>query len=248
MKLIVDPEFHALIPPLTTEERAQLEANVIADGCRDPLVIWNSILLDGHNRYDICTKRGIKFQTAEHPCKDRDDAAIWIIHNQFGRRNLKPFQRAELALKLEPLVAAKAKANQTGFKGNQYSGPLTKLTKDQSPINTRAEIAKAAGVSEGTIDKARVIAKRAPEEVKEQLRKGVVSIDRAYRDLRQETAPKEPAAETPRDPLETGRRVRNVSDQEATDAAALYDLKRLWKKASRKVRREFRSWIHEDNH
>lgn len=57
MNIKIDPEFKALIPPLDADERAQLEANIVADGCRDPLVLWCDVLLDGHNRHEICTRR-----------------------------------------------------------------------------------------------------------------------------------------------------------------------------------------------
>lgn len=103
--LIIDPEFKALIPPLTPEEYAQLEANILADGCRDPLVVWEPefngdvILLDGHNRHEICKKHNYEFLTNRLTLKDIPDrqAAInWIINNQLGRRNLHPDQASYL--------------------------------------------------------------------------------------------------------------------------------------------------------
>jgi ParB-like chromosome segregation protein Spo0J len=190
--LKVDPEFHALIPPLSAEERRQLEANLQADGCRDPLVVWNAIILDGHNRYDVCRKWGITFQTVEHPCQDRNGAMLWIIRNQFGRRNLQPYQRAELALKLEPLIATRAKAQQRQHGGTAPGRPNTSVNVDGS-VDTRAELARASGLSGGTIHKARAIAEKAPESVKEQLRRGETSIDGAYQKLRGQTQPKKPS-------------------------------------------------------
>jgi hypothetical protein len=71
---------------------------------------------------------------------DRDAAKIWIIRNQFGRRNLSPYTRAELALKLEPLIAPKAKEQQAR-KPESVSATLPK----QKPIDTRAASAKSAG-------------------------------------------------------------------------------------------------------
>lgn len=186
MTLTIDPEFRALIPPLTSEERAQLEANLIADGCRDPLVTWHGAILDGHNRHDICQARGIAFRTVEACCADRDAAKVWIIRNQFGRRNLQPFQRAELALRLEPLIAVRAKASYEANVGRpKSSSSLSAIPADEVPrVDTRRELSHASGLSEGTIHKARVIAAKAPEPVKEQLRRGEVSIDRAYQDIR----------------------------------------------------------------
>ncbi len=81
-----------MIPPLGASEREQLESNLLASGCRDPLVVWkgHNILLDGHNRYEICTSEGIEFSTVSIDLPDRDAALDWIIRNQLGRRNLTP--------------------------------------------------------------------------------------------------------------------------------------------------------------
>ncbi len=88
----IDPEFKSLIPPLGAEERSQLLANLLAEGCRDPLVVGkgHNILLDGHNRYEICTSEGIEFKTVDIELPDRNAAHDWIISNQLGRRNLMP--------------------------------------------------------------------------------------------------------------------------------------------------------------
>ena len=111
MSIQIDKEFEALIPRLTDEEFSQLEKNVIEDGCRDALVLWEDILVDGHNRYRICQKHGIPFNTVQKEFANRDKAREWIILNQFGRRNLTAFQRSELALQLKPVVKAEAKSN-----------------------------------------------------------------------------------------------------------------------------------------
>lgn len=179
----IDAEFRALIPPLSEEERSQLEANIRQDGCRDPIVVWNGLLLDGHNRFDICQANGWRFRTVDQPCASRDDAKIWIIRNQFGRRNLQPYQFAELAHVLEPLLAATAKARQAHGK-TAPGKTLPPTLAEALPVDTRAEAARAARMSHGTYDKTKVIAEKAPEEVKEQLRKGEISINRAYQDIR----------------------------------------------------------------
>ena len=70
--IAVDPELSILIPPLQPEELAQLEANILAEGCRDPLVVWQGILLDGHNRLRICEKHGIPYKVVEIDLPDSD--------------------------------------------------------------------------------------------------------------------------------------------------------------------------------
>jgi phage N-6-adenine-methyltransferase len=99
--IIVDAEFAALIPPLSAEERQQLEENIVEHGgARDPLVVWASkgtlTLLDGHNRYEICTRLGLPFDIHELRFKDREEAEDWIDRNQLGRRNLDSRQMSLL--------------------------------------------------------------------------------------------------------------------------------------------------------
>jgi hypothetical protein len=90
--IAIDPEFKVLIPPLSREEKAQLEANLREQGCRDALVVWkgHNLLIDGHNRYEICLQHGIEFQTREIDLPSREAVRDWIIDNQLGRRNLTP--------------------------------------------------------------------------------------------------------------------------------------------------------------
>ena len=89
-QMIIDDHFRSLIPPLSAEEKAQLEENIKAEGCRDTLITWQGILLDGHNRFEICQRLSIPFRTMEIDLPDRDAAEDWIDKNQLGRRNLTP--------------------------------------------------------------------------------------------------------------------------------------------------------------
>ena len=101
LDLISDNEFQVLIPPLSSNEYQSLEENILKAGCRDPLVVWNGILVDGHNRHIICTKHNLKFSTIEKSFNSRNEVCIWIIQNLLGRRNLPHFARAELGVKLK---------------------------------------------------------------------------------------------------------------------------------------------------
>jgi len=102
LKLVpkVDPEFAAIIAPLSAEEHQQLESNLVAEGCRDALVVWHGLLLDGHNRLAICNCHGIPYDTTEIELPDREAAKLWIEENQIGRRNLTTDQRAAVAYRI----------------------------------------------------------------------------------------------------------------------------------------------------
>ena len=102
----IDPEFQSLVPALTQEEYKQLEDNLLQDGCREPISLWEGIILDGHHRYEICMKHGLPFTTRTLPLRDRDEAIIWICSNQMGRRNLTEEQMKSLSqifLRYKPL-------------------------------------------------------------------------------------------------------------------------------------------------
>ena len=180
MTITIDNEFKNLIPPLTAEEYAGLEQSIIEEGCRDALITWNGILIDGHNRYEICTKHNIDFETREFFFDSRNDVIVWIIKNQFGRRNLPAYERARLALRLKPVIAEKAKAQQVRTEENRVC-----QISDKQAIDTKKELAKAAGVSHDTIVKVEKIEAIATPEVKEQLRKGEMSINQAYQSIQQ---------------------------------------------------------------
>ena len=93
----INPEFKDLIPPLTLQEYHQLEQNILAHGCRDPIVLWKDLIIDGHNRYDICTRYSIDFATIKLRLPSKDAAKLWMLTNQLGRRNLSDAMRIELA-------------------------------------------------------------------------------------------------------------------------------------------------------
>jgi hypothetical protein len=161
------PEFSALIPPLTNEERTGLESSIVAEGCRDVIVVWagKNLLLDGHNRYEICQRLGHPFKTIEIEFVSREDAAIWICDNQANRRNLAPYQRIELQeARAEFVEKKRARENQlAGLKQN--TAVLPTLEKRTEPINVVKAVAERSGVSTGTVSKARVIAAKAPEPI-----------------------------------------------------------------------------------
>ena len=139
----INPEFKSLIPPLAPEELAQLESNILSDGCRDPLVTWQGTLLDGHNRYAICQRHGIKFTTVEMEFADEDAAMDWMDANQLGRRNLTPDQRS---------IMRGRRYNRTKkAKGGDYGNQHTpKLQSDTLP-DTATALANQHGVSRATV-------------------------------------------------------------------------------------------------
>jgi|GEM_PF-825891 len=181
--LTIEPEFRDLIPPLTNEERSMLEDSIVKSGCDSPLIVWNGVIVDGHNRYAICQEHGIPFAVLEKEFESRDDALLWIITNQLGRRNLTSYQRGELAIKFEPLLRAQAKGRQLRKPVNDNSVVQNSAPQNAPFEKTRKQLAKLAGVSHDTIDKVKKLSGAVDDDTKLKLRRGEVSINRAYTDL-----------------------------------------------------------------
>lgn len=200
--MIIDKEFQAIIPPLGGEELAQLEANLVADGCRDPLVVWGEILIDGHNRYEICTRLGLVFKTVAMDFESREDVLFWMCQNQLGRRNLTDYQRGALALRMKPVIEARAKAQQgerTDIRPKSDESTTDIFTNEIAPsaqvepatpaIRTDAAVASIANLGKDTIRKIEHIEQSAAPEIKALAAAGDVSINLAsqFIDLPAET-------------------------------------------------------------
>ena len=259
----IDKEFQKLIPPLAPEELAQLEENILQDGCRDPLVVWavppddwwseedltltdeviedseiedddrfqygfetevifrsgklvfvktrnrqddeivewdkhwifgvkvlekngedagrldpvdgEFILIDGHNRFEICERNAIPYETVQKEFKDRDAASLWIIDNQFGRRNLSILTRVELMEKRKDFVKSR-------------QGTRNDLTSVQNYAEVpppRDQLAEKAGVSANTYKAAKLCLEHADEETKGKLRRNEVAVHRVAKDIKE---------------------------------------------------------------
>ena len=178
--LTIDPEFRDLIPPLNDDELTMLEESIVANGCESPLIVWNGVIVDGHNRHAICQKHNIPFAVTEKEFSSREDAMLWMLRNQLGRRNLNSYQRGELALKFEPLIASASKKRMLA--GKAIDPPQNSA---EGSGETRHQIAKIAGVSHDTIKKVKKLSESADEKTKGKLRRGEVTVHKAYTELMQ---------------------------------------------------------------
>jgi len=184
----IDPEFKALIPPLSPEEREQLEQNILASRkCHDPLVIWNGVVLDGHNRFSICIRHGIEFQIEEIMLDSREEAKAWIIDNQLSRRNLSDVARIEMSLLKADLLREKAQRNLSIGGRNGGSKPLPFLTKPKiEATHVQKETAAEASVSKGKLCNYLQIKEQGSPELLAKVQSGEIKIGKAHRLLPKE--------------------------------------------------------------
>lgn len=188
----INPKFKAACPELTAEELKGLEELILKDGkILNPAIVWqgHNQLVDGHNRYEIAKKNGLEFPTIEKEFTDENAVVLWIKENAIAQRNLTDFQKYELAKEIEDMLSATGKKKQAekgSGKASRTFGTNAKTEKAAEKHNTREELSKKIGVSGRQIAKAKVIAKEAPEEVKEEVRKGKKTIGKAYDEVKKD--------------------------------------------------------------
>lgn len=186
----INPEFQKLIPPLKEEPKRILEELLIEHGLQDSIKTWNGYIIDGHNRYEICKKYGIPIRTTSMDLEfdHENDAKIWMIDNQFGRRDLEDYQRCELEFEKEHLK--KSRQGKRTDLDNIKNSLTTSSSRDpevkEETKKPHEESAEDAGVSPATYKRAKYIHNHADESIKQKLRDGDLKIKRAYLDLKAE--------------------------------------------------------------
>jgi DNA methylase len=177
-------EFRALIGPPTKDERQQLEANLVAEGCRDRLVTWNGILLDGHNRFEICERRGISYKTVQVDLPSAEAAKLWIEENQIGRRNLTTDQRAAIAYRImqRRVAISKQERARKGGTARSLSLVVAPTTEQSSSPRQRELVASQLGISPNKLRLVSAIAKESPAGI-ERLVAGTLTIKEAKEEI-----------------------------------------------------------------
>lgn len=191
-ELKIDEELRDLLPPLTEDEYKFLEESIKEHGCTSPIHIWNDYVVDGHNRYGICKKYNYGFEVVILDSNyTKDDIIEWMIDTQLGRRNLTNIQRIEIAEKYRKSVKKKAEENKKlAMERARMENPNNKeeqfptiLPTTVKAIDTRKELAKIAGVSEGTYNKGKKILESDNEVIKQKVKSGEIKINTAYNEL-----------------------------------------------------------------
>lgn len=158
--LKIDTEFKTLIRPLSHKEYLQLEENLLADGCREPIATWNGFIIDGHNRYEICNHHQIEYQVKEMHFTCREEVIAWICKNQLGRRNITEETRKYLigrqyeSEKIVNQMRGRKGANQyTVPKEEDYVPRVGRPVIDKSNHKTAQKIANQNNVTHATVQK-----------------------------------------------------------------------------------------------
>ncbi|GEQ77084.1 hypothetical protein CTTA_4089 [Comamonas testosteroni] len=199
MELKIDEGLKAYIDPLTPDEHESLERSILSEGCRDSLVVWGDLLIDGHNRYGICQKHGLPYNTVQATqFKNMDDVHLWMIDQHLGRRSVSDFQRGVLALRKREIIAERraaaaaavnaAKAAQPASEEAPWEGEtdpvvaqaLASVAKvPDEALDTREALARAARLSAGQVKMIETIQEKAAPEVVAAVKAGELSLNAA---------------------------------------------------------------------
>lgn len=179
---VVLQEMAELLPPLSEEQLTTLEADLLCNGCYSPVIVnEDMVVVDGHNRQQLCEKHGIPYRMAMFSFEDLLEAKQWALDTQKGRRNLEKWELGKIALKLRPEIEVRAKTNMAA--GGQAYRPSEEglaTLPNLPPVNTRKELADTVGLGERTMGKVMQIDQHAPDVVKEALDKKELSINQGY--------------------------------------------------------------------
>lgn len=177
MELRIDPEFASRIPPLTDDEFSQLEANILADGVViNPIIVWNGVIVDGHNRFRILEKYpNIKYTIHEKAFEDRFSVLAWICKNQLGRRNLTPIQK-------KYLIGKQYESEKISYGGDRKSKEAKSSCQNGNLISqqrTCERIAKENGIGMRSVIRAESFAKAIDlaDEIEPGIRSDILSRD-----------------------------------------------------------------------
>ncbi|SFO04968.1 hypothetical protein SAMN05443579_101443 [Variovorax sp. PDC80] len=188
MNIVVNEELKAYIDPLTPEEHEALERSILTEGCRDALVLWGDVLVDGHNRYAICQRHGLPFQTVQNTrFQSIEDVHLWMIDQHLGRRSISDFVRGVLALRKKDIVTERrARTASVSSATTDADTPTSSAASSDdasvpppAPLNSREAIAKAARISSTQVQMIEKIQKQAAPEVVAAVKSGTISINAA---------------------------------------------------------------------
>ncbi|MFZ6754710.1 hypothetical protein ACO0KY_15180 [Undibacterium sp. Dicai25W] len=178
MSITIHEALRAYIDPLTEHEYAALERSILTEGCRDALVCWGEVLIDGHNRYAICQKHQIPFKVVQNDnFSNIEDVQLWMIDNHLARRSVSDFQRGMLALRKKEIITARTKHHDTNAPSAE--GETDIAVPVIKPTQSRQEIAREAGISSNAVVQIEKIQRTASPALVQAVRDGTISISAA---------------------------------------------------------------------
>jgi N6-adenosine-specific RNA methylase IME4/ParB-like chromosome segregation protein Spo0J len=153
----MDLLFHPIadcFPLIEGEEFSEFVADIMANGVREPVVLYEGMILDGRNRYRASQIAGVDCPLQTY---SGNDPVGFVVSLNLRRRHLNEGQRAWVAAKLANLS--------DGQRASQICEGAV----------TREQAAKLLNVSERSVDNARVVRDRGAPELQDKVARGAVA-------------------------------------------------------------------------
>jgi hypothetical protein len=181
MNIQINEALKAYIDPLTAQEHEALERSLLTEGCRDALVLWGDVLVDGHNRYGICQQHGLPFQTVQNTrFQSIEEVHLWMIDQHLGRRSVSDYLRGVLALRKRDIVAdLRSRALAAPAPSAETAQTPAQSLPDHEPLKSREAVARAARISHSQVQMIEKIQQQAAPELLAAVKSGLLSLNAA---------------------------------------------------------------------
>ncbi|MCD8397932.1 MAG: hypothetical protein LUD12_12270 [Lachnospiraceae bacterium] len=200
----IDKELEAFMPKLSKKEQEKLEESFKLYGYKGaPIFIWKEqgVIIDGHNRYELCEKFGYEPVIEELSFENKEQVIQWIIYTQLGRRNLPDGEMIHYARMLRPKLEQEAKERQrkaggdkkkqtvppqNGASGDTEAIPPQNGASDKHKNEVTSQLAEMAGMKREKFRMGEAVLNSDNEKLKEDMRNGTKTVTGAYKELKRQ--------------------------------------------------------------
>lgn len=98
--LIADRAFVSLSIPFQQGQQNEFEKSLMREGCKEPIIVWNGVIIDGHKRYRFCCDEGIEYSVEEKKFSSEEEAISWVCRKHIPIYEMKTSAYRYLAGKL----------------------------------------------------------------------------------------------------------------------------------------------------
>jgi len=189
--IIINPEYEAIVPPLTEEEFERLKNSIEEVGLYEPIVVNKErVILDGHHRFKACKDVGVlpRFTIKSFDTKIAEE--IYVIETNVIRRQLNQYQSTILGLKLEKNYAIKAKERLS-------TGGINRVSPYGETLHSEKKAAEVIGLSFGTYARSKYVLNNGTITQLELFKQGKKRAGSLYREIKLREKIEELKAEIP---------------------------------------------------
>lgn len=76
--LIIDEEFERIVPELSTKDYEAMEKKILFEGCQEPIVTWQKVIIESIPLYKIYHKHNIPFRYEEREFFSKSEAITYL--------------------------------------------------------------------------------------------------------------------------------------------------------------------------